>query len=99
MDVTARILNHDTLIQFFGSWPSFHDAKVVRYEYDHGAGVILLTLRTSVMTEQIDEKGYFKSKDHSLVTFRFGGGTPTANGRIFSGQYSVWIEHFTRAGP
>ena len=71
MDVPTHIRNHEAVVGFFGSWPSFHDANVPAYEAD--ADSISLTLHTWQMTDQVDAKGYFMLKNHALVSFRFSG--------------------------
>src|SRR5438105_3547995 len=71
MDVPTRILNHEAVVDFFGAWPSFHDANVPTYDAD--ADSIKLTLHTWQITDQVDAKGYFVLKNHALVSFRFSG--------------------------
>ena len=69
MDAPAYIQNHETVVSFFGRWPSFHDANVLAYEA--GADSISLTLHTWLMTDQVDAMGYFVLRNHALVSFRF----------------------------
>jgi len=69
MIVPTQIRNHEAALGFFGRWPSFHDANVVAYE--SGADSITLTLHTWLMTDQVDEKGFFVLRNHALVSLRF----------------------------
>jgi len=74
MAAPIYILNHKAVVDFFGCWPSFHDAKVCAYEpttSDHP--VLSFTLHTWQMTDQVDSKGFFILRNHALVTFRFSG--------------------------
>ena len=71
MNIPTYILNYKSVTDLYGYWPSFHDANVIAYEISND--VINLTLHTWNMTKEIDEKGYYILKDHSLVSFRFKG--------------------------
>lgn len=70
MDIPTCIHNHEAVVSFFGHWPLFHDANVLAYEMV--ADSISLTLHTWLMTDEVDAKGYFDSRNHALVSFRFG---------------------------
>jgi hypothetical protein len=70
MNIPTYIRNHESVVSFFGLWPSFHDANVVAYELRDGK--ITLTLHTWLMTREVDPKGFFVLKNHALVNFRFG---------------------------
>ena len=74
MDVPSYILNYEQVVEFFGHWPSFHDAKVCSYEPPTSESQSLsFTLHTWQMTNEVDAKGFFVLRDHSLVSFRFSG--------------------------
>ena len=73
MDIPAFIRNHEAVVNFFGHWPSFHDANVLAYESVAGAASISLTLHTWLITDQVDAKGYFVLRNRALVSFRLGG--------------------------
>ena len=66
--------NSQSVIAHFGGWPSFHDANVISYEAppQDGAG-LGFTLHAWTMTSEVDPNGYYVSKDHALVSFRFSG--------------------------
>jgi hypothetical protein len=71
MDNPAYISNYKAVTNFYGFWPSFHDANVIEYKISLEA--IDLTLHTWQMTREVDSKGHFILKKHSLVKFRFKG--------------------------
>jgi hypothetical protein len=61
-----------TVISWFGSWPSFHDAEVlsVRIERDQPSSVRVRTWTTSSRT---DESGHFAREREATVVFQFSG--------------------------
>ncbi|AVP95701.1 hypothetical protein C7S18_00165 [Ahniella affigens] len=71
MNVPTQIQNYEAVVDFFGSWPSFHDANVVAYDADVDS--IKLTLHTWRITNQVDANGYLVLRHHALVSFRFSG--------------------------
>ena len=74
MDTPAYILNHKAVVDFYGYWPSFHDAKVPAYVAPTEESQFLtLTLHTWEMTDKVDAKGFFVLRKHALVSFRFDG--------------------------
>ncbi len=74
MTAPDYIANQLAVVAFYGYWPSFHDAQVQVYQRPMGENLSLsFTLHTWRMTDQVDPKGFFVLKDHSLVSFRFGG--------------------------
>jgi hypothetical protein len=56
------------LLDWFGGVPSFHDAEVLGLTLDR-AGPSRLTIHGWVMTERVDEKGYFILDRHAVVTY------------------------------
>jgi hypothetical protein len=74
MDIPTYILNHKAVVDFYGYWPSFHDAKVPVYVAPTPDGQSLgFTLHTWEMTAEVDAKGFFVLRKHALVSFRFDG--------------------------
>ena len=66
--------NTEAVLEAFGYWPSFHDARVVHFRYsDAGPGTVDLTLHASEMTSEVDGRGYFRLTKHHLVQFAFHG--------------------------
>jgi len=73
MDVPTYILNNAAVVNFFGCWPSFHDAEVPAYEARPEADSLSFTLHTWQGTGEVDAKGFFVRLNHALVSFRFTG--------------------------
>ena len=73
------VKNYQTVIDKFGYWPTFHDAEIKRVLMGafkkENEGYVCPFIEIDVycfeMTSEIDRKGFFKLKKHSLVTFRF----------------------------
>jgi hypothetical protein len=56
------------LQQWFGYWPSFHDAEVLALHLNRSAPSTL-AVHTWETTNQVDEKGYFVMERHVVVEF------------------------------
>ena len=65
--------NAQLVIDRFGEWPSFHDAEVMRLSLDRNGRVLTLELMAFTMLDEVDDRGYFKHANQSLVTLRFAG--------------------------
>lgn len=67
------VVNADSLIRVFGAWPSFHDAEIVWIRLDRGAGRPSLEAAFHLfrMTSELDERGYYVLRDHTLAKLRF----------------------------
>ncbi|MEN9361684.1 MAG: hypothetical protein RL095_3219 [Verrucomicrobiota bacterium] len=67
----THLQNTQAVVDAFGYWPSFHDAPLfdVAMEGDE----LRFTVHGFVMTNEIDERGYYRLIKHHLVRFRFCG--------------------------
>lgn len=72
-DPNKDVVNAESLFRVFGNWPSFHDAEIVWIRLDRGAGSPSLKAAFHLfrMTPDVDERGYYVLKDHSLAVIRF----------------------------
>jgi hypothetical protein len=57
-----------SLYEWFGYWPSFHDAEVISLHLNR-RGSSSLTLHTWEMTKDVDDKGYYVLAKHVVVEF------------------------------
>ena len=74
MTVLEHITGADRLTSRFGTWPSFHDAEVVRLVLDRGGAngpTAEMVVHTWLMTDKVDDQGYYVLEKHTLVRFLF----------------------------
>jgi|SRR6266478_903730 len=73
---TKGIENAELVENVFGCWPSFHDAEVhsilITRDCDSGPQMDV-TIHHWEMTKEVDSKGYYVLKHHTLTTLRFFG--------------------------
>lgn len=60
------------LHDWFGYWPGFHDAEVIRLHFNR-TGMSSLLIHTWEMTKQTDSRGYYELVKHVVVEFVFDG--------------------------
>ena len=72
-DFSKDIQGSERLIEIFGTWPSFHDSEVVSVRLDRGERRPRLDIQVHVFerTLDVDARGYYITKDHTLATLRF----------------------------
>ena len=62
----------DQVVQWFGYWPSFHDAEVLSIKLDR-PGTSYVQIHTWEKTSEVDASGYYVRTKHAVVTFLFEG--------------------------
>lgn len=71
-----RIENAEFVERIFGRWPSFHDAEIhtilLTRDCDSGPQMDVSIHHWEITTE-VDSRGYFVLRHHTLTTFRFSG--------------------------
>ncbi|RDJ24281.1 hypothetical protein DWF00_04155 [Bosea caraganae] len=70
--IYADIPGGPELLQWFGGAPTFHDAEIIQLHLNRN-GVSTLRLHGWVMTNEVDEKGFFVLQKHAVVTFAIEG--------------------------
>jgi Immunity protein 50 len=81
--IESLIAGSERLLAIFGRWPSFHDAKVLEIRLvgkpkrtgdkrDRGPE-LSARIHTWDMTNELDTRGYYVLKNHTLVTLNFSG--------------------------
>ncbi len=91
----ADIENIEAVTGIFGCWPSFHDAEVLSVRLDRcgpsaARGPTIDTkIHVFEMTSEVDERGFYVCRFHTLVTLRF---LQVENLRIddFNCQNALW---------
>jgi len=67
-DELKAIAGAQELHDWFGRWPTFHDAEILSLRLNrHGASILLI--HTWEMTSKIDEKGFYVLDKHVVVEF------------------------------
>ncbi len=56
------------LYDWFGYWPDFHDAEIVKFSLE-AAGPSSLVIHTWEMTNRVNEQGYYETTKHAVVNF------------------------------
>jgi hypothetical protein len=56
------------LFEWFGYWPTFHDAEVISLELKR-SGESTLAVHAWEMTNRVDDKGYYEQTKHAVVQF------------------------------
>ena len=56
------------LYDWFGFWPSFHDAEVIKLHLNR-SGPSSLAIHTWEMTKRVDSKGHYELEKHVVVEF------------------------------
>jgi hypothetical protein len=62
----------DQVVQWFGYWPSFHDAEVLSITLNR-SGASYVQIHTWEKTSEVDANGYYVRTKHAVVTFLFEG--------------------------
>ena len=74
MPFEEHILNAGLLIDRMRKWPSFHDAEVVRVVLDRNGfesdATATFLIHVSNRLNEVDDRGYYRSADHTLVELR-----------------------------
>jgi hypothetical protein len=68
------IVGAQQLFDWFGYWPKFHDAEVVRFQFELGSP-IALTIHTWAMTNRVDAAGFYETTKHATVDLLLDGVT------------------------
>lgn len=74
MTPLETIVGAARLVERFGSWPSFHDAEVVRLALDRRGDdgpTAEMLVHTWAMRDEVDERGSYVLEKHTLVRFMF----------------------------
>jgi hypothetical protein len=79
--IEDMIEGSEKLTRIFGRWPSFHDAEVLDVSLWRGDvnpeqnryvfPVLTATMHLWEMTKEVDPRGFFVLRDHTLATLRF----------------------------
>ena len=68
----AEIDGAEALFNWFGYWPSFHDATIISVHLD-GHGTSSVRIQTCEVTSELDSKGYYIARKYVTVSFLLDG--------------------------
>jgi hypothetical protein len=68
----SAVAGAQDLYDWFGYWPAFHDAEIIRLHLNR-TGFSSLALRTWQMTKELDGEGYYVLTKHVVVEFILSG--------------------------
>ncbi len=68
--ISHQMPGADSIIQWFGYWPDFHDSEILELHLNR-KGSSWIKIYTWSMTNKIDDKGYYGTEKHAVVTFIF----------------------------
>jgi hypothetical protein len=71
-DEVHDLAGADALLEWFGFWPSFHDAEVLSITLDR-SGASRVRIHTWEMTPEIDSNGFYVLRKHVVVSFNLTG--------------------------
>jgi hypothetical protein len=66
--IVAQVPGADKLVNWFGHWPSFHDAEVINLELNR-VGRSRVNLHTFATISELDNRGRYRTDKHTLVSF------------------------------
>lgn len=69
---TPSIPGAEAVVQWFGHWPSFHDAEVLSITLNRSTGTTV-ELHAFLRTSELDDRGYYVLAKHAVVTFVLEG--------------------------
>lgn len=72
MESIPDIEGADQVVEWFGYWPSFHDAEVLSITLNRSTES-QVAIHTWHMTSEVDSEGYFVLTKHAVVVFYFTG--------------------------
>lgn len=75
MSEEARFERSEIVTDWFGYWPSLHDAEVLSADFQRAIGGsgpgLSVKVHAFEMTSEVNEKGYFKLIKHCIIELRF----------------------------
>ncbi len=63
--------NFRKVVDYLGSWPSFHDAQVLNVELDAKIPTIIMRVYAFETDKTLDEKGHYKRIKNCIITLKF----------------------------
>jgi len=71
--MTPNLPGAESLVKWFGRWPSFHDAEIMSLYIDRERKASSMRIRAFTMSGKTDRNGYHIRERDALVVFEFSG--------------------------
>ena len=71
--MTPNIPGAESLVKWFGQWPSFHDAEIMTVHIDRERRASFVRVRVFTVSDRTDSSGRFIRERDALVVFEFTG--------------------------
>jgi hypothetical protein len=68
-DLLNQVSGGPELLKWFGYAPRFHDAEVLRLDFDREGATCHLVVHGFEMTKEVDARGFFVCTKHVVTTF------------------------------
>jgi hypothetical protein len=81
MGNTPQIEGADEVVNWFGYWPTFHDAEVLSIILDRGTGA-RVALHVFKRGSDLDSEGSYMTSKHAVITFTLNGFPLDAQGVV-----------------
>jgi hypothetical protein len=71
--MTPTIPGAESVVDWFGKWPSFHDAEIMTLHIDRERKPSSMRIRVFTLSDRTDSSGRFIRERDALVVFEFTG--------------------------
>jgi hypothetical protein len=71
--MTPKIPGAESVVDWFGKWPSFHDAEIMTLHIDRERRPSSMRIRAFTLSDRTDASGRFIRERDALVVFEFTG--------------------------
>ncbi|GAB2454081.1 hypothetical protein GCM10011375_01410 [Hymenobacter qilianensis] len=71
-----RVINSEIIHQYFGYWPNFHDAEVIKVTFEThitGRYSVTFVIEAFEMLAEVDAQGFYKQAKQCLIEIQFSG--------------------------
>ncbi|MCM8813407.1 MAG: immunity 50 family protein [Candidatus Omnitrophica bacterium] len=67
------IKNSTPVVEYFGKWPSFHDAEITKIEINREGILLKILFYLFIMSKNIDSRGHYVLEKKSYIEMQFSG--------------------------
>jgi Immunity protein 50 len=70
--MVPEIHGADSVVAWFGQWPSFHDAEILSVHINR-SGLSVIRIHTWNLSTRVDRTGHFVRERQAILVFEFAG--------------------------